>query len=72
MELTDPDIARIVGDGDQLCEMMARFAAATTRYFTGLMNGGMTRDEALTMTMQWHEMWLMSHMTVETPFPDGR
>lgn len=72
MELTDPDIAKLVADGDQLCEMMAQFAAATTRYFNVLMQGGMTRDEAMTMTMQWHEMWLMAHMTVDSPFHDGR
>lgn len=66
METTENDIARIVADADQLAELMARFAKATTNYFCGLMQGGMTRDEAMALTTQWHEIWLMANMTIES------
>lgn len=65
MEVNETDIARIVADADQLAELMARFAKATTNYFNGLMEGGMNRDEAMALTSQWHEIWLMANMTIE-------
>lgn len=71
MELNDPDITRLVADGDQLCETMKRFAIATASYFNGLLQGGLSREEAFTLTGQWHEMWLMSHLTIEEPRFNG-
>lgn len=65
MDSAENDIARIVAEADQLSELMSRFAVATTNYFNGLMAGGMNREEAMALTSQWHEIWLMANMTME-------
>lgn len=57
--MSDDDImaAGIVAEADQLRETLARTAVATAAYFSGLLEQGMTRREAMTLTRDWQGIY---------------
>lgn len=58
MTVADEAKARAVAAADQVQEEMAGLARITGAYFTGLIDAGMTREEALSTTLNWQDVYL--------------
>lgn len=56
--MTDEAKARAVFETDQMQEEMAGLARITGAYFTGLLDAGMEREEAMATTLNWQDVYL--------------